>query len=135
MGDVLEHFTEPKTQLVRAHSLIRKGGVVACEVPGMFNTLLGRAAITGYRFVNHVKKMPMPPYHVSEFMPDTLRKIYLDSGFEKVHIVQRIRSPKAITLRGSYIEKFLKKGLHYPNFALTKTFGVFGDRLLAIGIK
>jgi Zn ribbon nucleic-acid-binding protein len=135
MGDVLEHFVEPKAQLERAYSLIRKGGAVACEVPGMFNTLVGRAAVMGYRLMNHTKKMPMPPYHVSEFMPDTLRKIYLDSGFEKVIIIQRIRSPKVITLRGSVMEKLLKRAIHYPNYALTKTLGVFGDRLLAIGIK
>jgi hypothetical protein len=79
--------------------------------------------------------MTMPPYHVNEFTPKTLRLMFERAGFEHCIIVQRIKPPSAITLRGSTFEKIVKKTLHYPNYGLTKSLGILGDRLLGIGIK
>lgn len=81
------------------------------------------------------RKMPMPPYHVNEFTPRTLKDMLLRSGFDHAVIIQRIKPPGAITLRGTFFEKAVKKLLHYPNYGMTKSAGVFGDRLLGIGIK
>jgi hypothetical protein len=79
--------------------------------------------------------MGMPPYHVNEFSPKTLRSMIERAGFKHSIIVQRIKPPSAITLRGSVFEKFAKKTLQYPNYGLTRSLGIFGDRLLGIGIK
>jgi hypothetical protein len=87
------------------------------------------------RMLGKTKKMTLPPYHVSEFTPRTLRAMLERAGFKRCVIVQRIKPPSAITLRGSAFEKIVKKTLHYPNYGLTKSLGVFGDRLLGIGIK
>jgi hypothetical protein len=72
---------------------------------------------------------------VNEFTPKTLRLMIERAGFKDCIIVQRIKPPSAITLRGSAFEKIIKKTLHYPNYGLTKSMGIFGDRLLGIGIK
>lgn len=135
MGDVLEHLIEPLEMLTKAHSLLKPSGVVALEVPSMFNSLTGRVAIAGMRLLGTKKKMAMPPYHVNEFTPKTMRTIIARAGFREAVIIQRIKPPSAITLRGSAFEKAVKKILHYPNYGLTKSLGVFGDRLLGIGIK
>ncbi len=134
MGDVLEHLVEPLAMLRKAVRMLKPGGVVAVEVPAMFNSLTGRLAVAGYRMLRTRKKMPMPPYHVNEFLPATLDRILQDSGCGTRRIVQRIRPPRMITLRGSFAEKLIKKSLHYPNYVLTKTFGVCGDRMLGIGV-
>jgi 2-polyprenyl-3-methyl-5-hydroxy-6-metoxy-1,4-benzoquinol methylase len=135
MGDVLEHLVDPLEMLKKAVRMLKPGGVIAAEVPAMFNSLTGRLAVAGYRILRTRKRMPMPPYHVNEFLPATLDRILRESGCGTRRIVQRIRPPRMITLRGSFAEKTIKKGLHYPNYALTKGLGVFGDRLLGIGIK
>lgn len=135
MGDVLEHLIEPLDMLTKACSMLKPSGVVALEVPSMFNSLTGRAAVLGMRVLRTKKKMPLPPYHVNEFTPNTLRTVIGRAGFKQAVIVQRIKPPSAITLRGSVFEKSAKKLLHYPNYGLTKSLGVFGDRLLGIGIK
>jgi hypothetical protein len=101
----------------------------------MFNSLTGRLAVAGMRVLRTKKKMGMPPYHVNEFTPGTLRQMIERAGFHHCIIVQRIKPPSAITLRGSVFEKIVKKTLHYPNYGLTKSLGIFGDRLLGIGIK
>jgi SAM-dependent methyltransferase len=135
MGDVLEHLMQPLEMLRKANSMLRNSGLVAVEVPSMFNSLTGRLATAGLRILRRKKKMGLPPYHVNEFTPGTLRTILARAGFKETVIVQRIKPPSAITLRGSAIEKAVKKALHYPNYGLTKSLGVFGDRLLGIGIK
>lgn len=135
MGDVLEHLVDPLAMLKKAVRMLRPGGVVAVEVPAMFNSLTGRLAVAGYRILRTRKKMPMPPYHVNEFLPATLDRILRESGCGTRRIVQRIRPPQMITLRGSFAEKAIKKSLHYPNYALTKTLGICGDRMLGIGMR
>ena len=135
MGDVLEHLIQPLEMLTKAHSMLRASGVVALEVPSMFNSLTGRFATVGMRLLRTKKKMTLPPYHVNEFTPKTLRTIMERAGFRETVTIQRIKPPSAITLRGSAFEKAVKKILQYPNYGLTKSLGVFGDRLLGIGIK
>jgi 2-polyprenyl-3-methyl-5-hydroxy-6-metoxy-1,4-benzoquinol methylase len=135
MGDVLEHLIQPLEMLTKAHSMLKASGVVALEVPSMFNSLTGRFATLGMRLLRTKKKMTLPPYHVNEFTPKTLRTVIERAGFREAVIIQRIKPPSAITLRGSAFEKAVKKVLHYPNYGLTRSLGVFGDRLLGIGIK
>ena len=135
MGDVLEHLIQPLEMLTKTHTMLRPAGIVALEVPSMFNSLTGRAAAIGLRLLRKKKKMMLPPYHVNEFTPKTLRSIMERAGFRETVIIQRIKPPSAITLRGSEFEKAVKKLLHYPNYGLTKSLGLFGDRLLGIGIK
>ncbi|MBI3110982.1 MAG: class I SAM-dependent methyltransferase [Ignavibacteriales bacterium] len=133
MGDVLEHLIDPRSMLEKARQMLKPSGIVAIEVPSMFNSIVGRLAVVGYRTMRTHKQMPMPPYHVNEFTPVTLRAMLLRAGFEQAVILQRIKSPGSITLRGNMFEKAVKKALHYPNYLITKSFGVLGDRLLGIG--
>lgn len=135
MGDVLEHLVQPLEMLKKVWRMTKPSGIVAIEVPSMFNTLVGKLAVAGYTLLGSQKKMPMPPYHVNEFVPLTLRSALARAGFLRSTVIHRIKAPGSITLRGSIAERLLKKSLHYPNYAITKAFGMFGDRLLAIGVK
>ena len=135
MGDVLEHFNEPLEMLQKAYTMIKPGGIVAVEVPSMFNCIAGKLAVSGLTILGTTKKMPMPPYHVNEFTPRTLTLMLRTSGFSAVGIIQRIKSPQSITLRGNVFEKTAKKLLQYPNYFITRSMGILGDRLLGIGIK
>jgi hypothetical protein len=129
MGDVLEHFNEPLEMLQMAQAMIKPAGIVAVEVPSMFNSITGRLALAGLNILGKTKKMLMPPYHVNEFTPRTLVLMLKTAGFDIVRIVERIKSPQSITLRGSIFEKTTKKLLQYPNYIITRTVGVLGDRL------
>jgi SAM-dependent methyltransferase len=135
MGDVLEHLINPLEMLQKANEMLKATGVVAVEVPAMFNSIVGRGAITTYRALGTKKKMPMPPYHVNEFTPKTLKAMLKKAGYKQSVIIQRIKRPDSITLRGAIFEKIAKRGLQYPNYFVTKAFGFWGDRLLGIGVK
>jgi len=56
------------------------------------------------------------------------------AGFGEVTIVQRVKAPASILLRGTVFEKAVKRALQYTNYVLTKTLGRLGNRLLAIGV-
>ncbi len=135
MGDVLEHLVNPLEMLKKARTMLKPSGVVAAEIPSTFNAILGRLAVLGLRALGTKRKMSMPPYHVNEFTPATLREILSRAGYSRIKVIQRIKAPSTITLRGSSFDKRIKKSLQYPNYFLTRTFGTLGDRLLGIGVK
>jgi len=135
MGDVLEHLVDPLAMARKCRSMLTSGGVLAVEVPSMFNSVVGRLATRIFRMTGHVKHMPMPPYHVNEFVPRTLRALFDHAGFNGISITQRIKKPSTITLRGAFYERWGKLLLQYPNYVLTTTANVFGDRLLGIGTQ
>ncbi len=135
LGDVLEHLVDPLSMLKKAHEMLKPGGVVAAEVPSTFNSIVGRLAVTGMDLLGKERKMSMPPYHVNEFTPGTLRKALKGSGYSQIRIIQRVKAPSTITLRGSKFDRAVKKSLQYPNYFVTKSMGVLGDRLLGLGIK
>jgi SAM-dependent methyltransferase len=134
-GDVVEHLVGPLEMLQKAYRMVKPGGVVAAEVPSMFNSIVGRGAIVAFRMLGRSRKMPMPPYHVNEFTPATLKGMLLRAGFSTVKVVQRIKKPETIALRGTIFEKAAKKSLQYPNYFITTSLGILGDRLLGIGVK
>lgn len=132
-GDVLEHMVDPLAMIRKACRMLKPGGVVAVEVPSMFNCIVGRGAKLVFGILGRSKKMPMPPYHVNEFVPRTLKRMLLEGGFAHAEIFQRIKHPSTIALRGTMIEKGTKLGLQYPNYVMTKMFGILGDRLVGVG--
>jgi SAM-dependent methyltransferase len=135
LGDVLEHMVDPLRELGRIRELIRPGGIVAIEVPSQFNAIVGRLAVATYRLAGKQRDMRLPPYHVNEFTPSTIRKMLTAAGFENVRVIERVKPTDRITLRGNALEKLAKKSLQYPNFWITRSLKILGDRILAIGVK
>jgi hypothetical protein len=135
MGDVLEHLIGPLGAVEKSREMLRTGGVVALEVPSQFNSIAGRLAAHLYPLAGIRKKMPMPPYHVNEFTPRTLVSILERAGFRSPRIIQRTKPPGTIALRGNILENAAKKSLQFPNYWITQSLGILGDRLLRIGIK
>lgn len=135
LGDVLEHMVEPLGELRRIRALLKPGGVVAIEVPAQFNALVGRGAVTLYRWLGREREMGLPPYHLNEFRPRTLRRMLAAAGYDPIRVVERIKPPGTITLRGSRFDRLAKRWLQYPNYWLTRTLHRLGDRLFAIGVR
>lgn len=135
MGDVLEHFTDPFASMQLAFRLLKKDGKLITNVPGTLNLISSRMAFAFYRLTGREKTMTIPPYHLTEFSPASLRKMFYKSGFASVQIIQKTKHPKTIPLRHSRIENFVKLSTQYPNYYLTKFFGILGDRITGIGTK
>jgi len=135
LGDVLEHFTNPVEALENINKLLKKGGYVFAEVPSTLNLISSRLAFLYYRISGKKMTMTLPPYHLTEFFPGSLRKAFKRAGFEKSIIKQQCKHPKTIPLRHSFIENTAKLLMQYPNYYLTKYFGILGDRMTGIARK
>jgi 2-polyprenyl-3-methyl-5-hydroxy-6-metoxy-1,4-benzoquinol methylase len=135
MGDVLEHFTNPTQAMFLANKILKKDGAVIIQLPGTLNLLSSKLAFLLYRLVGSQKTMTIPPYHLTEFSAETALKMCKKTGFSKITIRQEVKHPKTITLRGSFIENLVKKYMQYPNYYLTKWFGVDGDRISIVATK
>jgi 2-polyprenyl-3-methyl-5-hydroxy-6-metoxy-1,4-benzoquinol methylase len=130
MSDVLEHFTHPKQALQVAYKLLKPGGQLLIQLPGTLNLLSSKLAFVVFRLLNTQKTMTIPPYHLTEFSNDTSRKMLEVTGFVGISIKNEIKPPTTITLRGNFVENTVKFTLQYVNYALTKVFGIEGDRLI-----
>lgn len=130
MSDVLEHFTHPKQALLVAYKLLKPGGQLLIQLPGTLNLLSSKLAFVIFRMLNTQKTMTIPPYHLTEFSNATSRKMLEVTGFVGVSVKNEIKPPTTITLRGNFVENTVKFTFQYLNYALTKVFGIEGDRLI-----
>ena len=135
MGDVLEHIANPLEALQNMNLLLKKGGYLFVDVPSTLNLISSRLAFMFYRVSDKNKIMNLPPYHLTEFFPGSLKKILLKSGYDNITIIQKTKHPKTIPLRHSFLENATKLLLQYPNYYLTEYFGILGDRLTGIAMK
>lgn len=135
MGDVLEHFKNPMEAVKVAYKLLRKDGVLIAHVPSTLNLISSRLAFIYYRLTGKQMTMKIAPFHLTEFSPDTLRRIYKENGLRDIKIIQRTKHPRTISLRHSWLINTSKLLMQYPNYYLTKLFGIFGDRITGVGYK
>lgn len=135
MGDVLEHFTNPTDAMVLTHKILKPGGVAIIHLPGTLNLLSSKLAFMIYKLVGSKKTMTIPPYHLTEFSAKTIRNMCKITGFSRIEIKQEVKHPSTIPLRGTFLENMVKKGMQYPNYYLTKWFGIDGDRILVKAYK
>jgi len=129
MGDVLEHFTNPTEAMYLVQKILKPGGVALIQVPGSLNLISSKLAFLLFKLIGSQKTMTIPPYHLTEFTTSSIKYMCAKTGFSKVKIEQHIKHPKTIPLRGSLMENIAKKYFQYPNYYLTKWFGVAGDRI------
>jgi 2-polyprenyl-3-methyl-5-hydroxy-6-metoxy-1,4-benzoquinol methylase len=135
MGDVLEHFTNPTEAMTLTHKILKPNGVAIIHLPGTLNLISSKIAFMVYKLIGSQKTMTIPPYHLTEFSAKTIHKMCKQVGFSKIVIKQEVKHPSTIPLRGTFIENLIKKGMQYPNYYLTKWFGVDGDRIFIEAYK
>jgi SAM-dependent methyltransferase len=135
MGDVLEHLPDPAAVVREAYRIMQPGGVLVIECPMQTNTLFSRMGFGVYRVLGATATVHLPPYHLFEYRPGSLRSLLERFGFGIMRISQGIIPPREIALRGSKLQNMAKKILQYPNYALTAGLGVFGDRVEVFAAK
>lgn len=132
MGDVLEHLRSPSATLAKFHRILAPGGLLVLALPSVLNLPSVRLGFAAYGALGKERKMDIPPYHLFEFTPTTIRKMLEKNGFEIVDLLNPVKPPKHIRLGGSLIEKVSKLAGQYPTYYLNKLTGRFGDRMFVV---
>ncbi|MGI4885053.1 MAG: class I SAM-dependent methyltransferase [Janthinobacterium lividum] len=132
MGDVLEHLRSPSATLAKFHRILGPGGLLVLALPSVLNLPSVRLGFATYGALGKERKMDIPPYHLFEFTPNTIRKMLEKNGFEVVDLLNPVKPPKHIRLGGSLVEKVSKLAGQYPTYYLNKLTGRFGDRMFVV---
>ena len=129
MGDVLEHLPDPNVSLSEIHRIMKPGGVLGIRCPMQTNTLYSRIGFTAYSILGKKATVHLPPYHLFEYRPKSFKYLLNSHRFKIESLNQTIMPVSEISLRGSALQKLMKKMFQYPNVFLTRTLKIFGDRV------
>ncbi|MCA9755376.1 MAG: class I SAM-dependent methyltransferase [Candidatus Eisenbacteria bacterium] len=133
LGDVLEHLPDPVGSLEVIRSWLQPGGALAIAVPSTMSLWSAQLGLTAYRVLGREKVLRIPPYHLMEFVPSTLRRTMETAGFEVVRIRVGAVPISRMGLRGSPIENSGKVALQLAAHATSRALNRWGDRILALG--
>jgi SAM-dependent methyltransferase len=128
-GDVIEHLPDPARTAAEMHRVLNRGGVLVLACPTQTNTLYSRLGFTLYRALGKRAEVQLPPYHLFEYRPGSLRLLLETSGFAIIRMEGSALAPGNIARRGPPVQRLAKQLFQYPNWLLTRITGIAGDRL------
>ena len=135
MGDVLEHLPNPMETLREVYRIVARGGLLVIISPTQTNSIFSIIGLALYKLLGKKVAIDLPPYHLFEYRPASLRNLLNRAGFAVLRQSIGTLHPRDVMLRGSILQRIGKKSFQYPNYALTKLFGVFGDRITVYATK
>jgi SAM-dependent methyltransferase len=135
MGDVLEHVPDCRAVLAEAARVLRPGGHVYLRGPITTNSLARRLALALYGALGRTIVLREPPYHLWEFTPGPLRRLFGAAGLEVVAARQSKIPPGRAHGQKSAAQRAVMALVDAINAPLTRAFGVAGDRIVMVGRK
>lgn len=131
MNHVLEHMYDPMNTLLKAHRILKRGGLLVFEVPNEFGSMadLLEDLIWQFRSGENIVPYTVPSPHLYFFKPKTIRRFLQQTGFRVVILKttqrgieyrSRIPGGKFFYWLWYFIEQRLKLGPFYEVFAIKK---------------
>ncbi len=132
MGDVIEHLRSPSATVAKFARIIEPGGLLVLALPSTLNLPTLRLGLGAYGALGRKRKMDIPPYHLYEFTPSTIRALLEKHGFRVVDLKNSVKKPSQIRLGGNPVEQASKLLGQYPTYYLNRLTGGFGDRIFVV---
>jgi 2-polyprenyl-3-methyl-5-hydroxy-6-metoxy-1,4-benzoquinol methylase len=133
MGDVLEHVPDCRATLAEVVRVLAPGGHLYLRGPITTNSLARGLALAAAGFCGRTLVLREPPYHLWEFRPGPLARLFAAVGLEVVSIRQGKIPPGRPHGRKSALEAAAMAAIDAVNLPLTRAFNVRGDRAVVVG--
>jgi SAM-dependent methyltransferase len=127
MADVLEHIPDPVGFAVELRRIVAPDGYVIVCGPTALNALWRRLGILVYGLFNKTRSIAAAPYHLFEYTPQTIKRLFESTGFDVIHLRKRKIPPG---LRARTLEDLLVFAVELVNFPATLLFGLWSDRVV-----
>jgi SAM-dependent methyltransferase len=135
MGDVLEHVPDCRATLVEVVRVLKPGGHFYLRGPTTTNSIARQVALAVSAAFGKPIVLREPPYHLWEFRPGPLARLFEASGL----VVVERRESKIPHGRPhgekSPAERAAMAAFDTVNLPLTRAFNVAGDRIVMVGRK
>jgi hypothetical protein len=111
---------------------VKPEGLLIVAVPSTVNLLSVKIGMHLYRMRGRFKTLRIPPYHLFEYAPSTLRATLRRAGFGILELRQSAVPLRKMGLRGSPGENLGKSALQVLAHITSRLFNRGGDRLLVV---
>lgn len=135
MGDVLEHVPDCREVLVEVCRVLGPGGWLYLRGPMTTHSLARSLGLALYRLAGRTIVLREPPYHLWEFRPRPLLRLFRDTGFEVHSAVQSKIPPGRTHGKKSALQRVAMAAIDTLNVPLTSLFNARGDRIVVVARK
>ena len=133
MGDVLEHVPDCRAVLAEVDRVLRHGGHLYLRGPTTTHSLARSLALAIYGLAGREIVQREPPYHLWEFTPGPLARLFRRVGLEVIEARQSKIPPGRAHGDKSALERVVMAAIDAVNQPLTTFFNARGDRIVMVG--
>jgi SAM-dependent methyltransferase len=133
MGDVLEHVPDCRAVVLECARVLKPGGLLYVRGPVTTNSLARSLALAACRAAGRAITLREPPYHLWEFTPATLTRLFASCGFEIVYRQQSKIPPGHAHGEKTALQRAAMGMLDAVNVPITSLFNARGDRIVMVG--
>ena len=135
LGDVLEHVPDCRATLAECVRLLKPGGILYLRGPITTHSLARSLALAVCDALGQTLVQREPPYHLWEFTPRSLRRLFEACGLEVVRSRQSKIPPGRAHGQKTALQRIAMSLIDAVNLPLTALFNVRGDRIVMVGKK
>ena len=135
LGDVLEHVPDCRATLAECARVLRPGGLLYLRGPITTHSLARSLALAVSGALGRTLVLEEPPYHLWEFTPMPLRRLFEASGFEVVSARQSKIPPGHAHGRKNAFERLAMGLIDAINLPLTALLNARGDRIVMVAVR
>jgi SAM-dependent methyltransferase len=133
MGDVLEHVPDCRATLTEVARVLRPGGVLYLRGPITTHSIARSLALDVCHAIGRTIVLREPPYHLWEFTPRPLERLFESCGLNVAESRQSKIAPGRAHGKKNALERMAMATIDTLNVPITAMFNARGDRIVMVG--